>query len=147
MKDQSNGVSCCVLGRESCYKMQYREKLSVVFSYRESSGIGWLRLVGLFYRALLQKRPMILKSLFDLSRSTSTMGRLRLVGSLKVQVSFAEHRFLYRALLQKWPIMLRSLLIVATPYLVGGSHSESERGGGLGSRPIFKKFHETYAPS
>ena len=22
-----------------------------------------------------------------------------------------------------------------------------ERGGGLGSRPIFKKFHETYAPS
>jgi len=21
------------------------------------------------------------------------------------------------------------------------------RGGGLGSRPIFKKFHETYAPS
>ena len=23
----------------------------------------------------------------------------------------------------------------------------TERGGGLGSRPIFKKFHETYAPS
>ena len=23
----------------------------------------------------------------------------------------------------------------------------SERGGGLGSRPIFKKFNETYAPS
>ena len=23
----------------------------------------------------------------------------------------------------------------------------SWRGGGLGSRPIFKKFHETYAPS
>ena len=23
----------------------------------------------------------------------------------------------------------------------------STRGGGLGSRPIFKKFHETYAPS
>ena len=23
----------------------------------------------------------------------------------------------------------------------------ARRGGGLGSRPIFKKFHETYAPS
>ena len=24
---------------------------------------------------------------------------------------------------------------------------DAARGGGLGSRPIFKKFHETYAPS
>jgi len=65
----------------------------VVISYRESSGMGWLRLVG----------------------------------SLKVQVSFAEYSFFNRALLQKRPIMLRSLLIVATPYQVGGSHSEKER--------------------
>ena len=41
---------------------------------------------------------------------------LRLVGSLKSQVSFAEYRLCYRALLQKRPIILRSLLIVATPY-------------------------------
>jgi len=27
------------------------------------------------------------------------------------------------------------------------AHTCVERGGGLGSRPIFKKFHETYAPS
>jgi len=40
---------------------------------------------------------------------------LRLVGSFKLQVSFAEYRLFYRALLQKKPIMLRSLLIVATP--------------------------------
>jgi len=44
------------------------------------------------------------------------MGWLRLVGSLKLQVSFAEYHPFYRALLQKRPIILRSLLIVATPY-------------------------------
>ena len=43
---------------------------------------------------------------------------LRLVGSLKLYVSFAEYRLFYRALLQKRPIILRSLLIVATPYHV-----------------------------
>jgi len=42
---------------------------------------------------------------------------LRLVGSLKLYVSFAKYRLLYRALLQKRPMILRSLLIVATPYL------------------------------
>ena len=44
------------------------------------------------------------------------MGWLRLVGSLKVQVSFAEYRLFYRALLQKRPTFLGSLLIVATSY-------------------------------
>jgi len=44
------------------------------------------------------------------------MGWLRLVGSLKLQVSFAEYSLFYRALLQTRPIILRSLLIVATPY-------------------------------
>jgi len=48
------------------------------------------------------------------------MGRLRLVGSLKLQVSFAEYRLFYRSLLQKRPMICRSLLIVATPYLVNG---------------------------
>ena len=45
-----------------------------------------------------------------------TMGWLRLVGSFKLQVSFAEYIFFYRALLQKRPVILRSLLIEATPY-------------------------------
>jgi len=40
---------------------------------------------------------------------------LRLVGPLKLQVSFAEYSLFYRALLQKRPITARSLLIVATP--------------------------------
>ena len=43
------------------------------------------------------------------------MGWLRLVGSLKLYVSFAEYRLFYRAPLQKRPIILRSLLIEATP--------------------------------
>jgi len=45
------------------------------------------------------------------------MGWLRVVGWLKLQVSFAKYRLFYRALLQKRPVFLRSLLIVATPYM------------------------------
>ena len=45
------------------------------------------------------------------------MGWLRLAGSLKLWVSFAEYRLFYRALLQNRPIILRSLLIEATPYM------------------------------
>ena len=48
------------------------------------------------------------------------MGWLRLVGSLKLHVSFAEYRLFYKALLQKRPVILRSLLIVATPYVLWG---------------------------
>jgi len=44
-----------------------------------------------------------------------SMGWLRLVGSLKLQVSSAEYRLFYRALLQKRPIIIWSLLVVATP--------------------------------
>jgi len=44
------------------------------------------------------------------------MGWLRLVGSLKLQLSFAEYSLFYRALLKKRLITLRSLLIEATPY-------------------------------
>jgi len=46
----------------------------------------------------------------------ASMEWLRLVGFLKLQVSFAEYRLLYRSLLQKRPIILRSLLVEATPY-------------------------------
>jgi len=41
--------------------------------------------------------------------------KVLLVGSFKLQVSFAECSLFYRALLQKRPIILRSLLMVATP--------------------------------
>jgi len=46
----------------------------------------------------------------------STMGWLRLVGSIQFYVSFAEYSLCYRALLQKKPIILSILLTEATPY-------------------------------
>ena len=45
-----------------------------------------------------------------------TMGWLRSVGSIKLQVSFAEYCLFYRALLQKRPVILSILLTKATPY-------------------------------
>jgi len=44
-------------------------------------------------------------------------GGLRLVGSLKLQVSFAKEPYKRDYILQKRPIILRSLLIVATLYI------------------------------
>jgi len=44
------------------------------------------------------------------------MGWLRLVGSLKLQVSFANEPYKRDYVLHKRPIILRRLLIVATPY-------------------------------
>ena len=46
----------------------------------------------------------------------SGMGWLRLAGSLRLKILFAEHRLFCRALSQKRPKIWRSLLIVATPY-------------------------------
>jgi len=43
------------------------------------------------------------------------MGWLRLVGSLKLQVSFAKEPYKRDYTLQKRPIILRRLLIIATP--------------------------------
>jgi len=68
------------------------------------------------YRALLQMYRDLLRIPNPLLEAASAMGWLRLVGSLKLQVSFAEHSLFYRALLQKRPIILRSLLLEATPY-------------------------------
>jgi len=48
-------------------------------------------------------------------RIDRAMGWLRLVGSIKLQVSFAEYSLFYRALLQKRPIILSILLTEATP--------------------------------
>jgi len=50
------------------------------------------------------------------------MGWLRLVDSIKLEVSFAGYHLFYRALLQKRPIILRRLLIVATPYTFHVNH-------------------------
>jgi len=45
------------------------------------------------------------------------MGWLRLVGSLKLWVSFVKEPYKRDYVLQKRPIILRSLIIVATPYV------------------------------
>ena len=47
------------------------------------------------------------------------MGWLRLVGSIKLQVSFAEYCLFYRSLLRKRPMILSILLNVAFPYIAG----------------------------
>ena len=44
-------------------------------------------------------------------------GWLRLVGSIKSQVSFVESSLFYRALLQKRPVISSILLPEATPYI------------------------------
>jgi len=44
-----------------------------------------------------------------------TMGWLRSVGSIKLQVCFAQYCLFYRSILQKRPIILSILLTVATP--------------------------------
>ena len=98
-----------------------------------------LKIKGLFAKepynrdCILQKRPMFLRTLliiatiFAKMRSTQNvihiytfwlMGWLRLVSSIKLQVSFAEYRLFYMALLQKRPVILSILLTVATPYVV-----------------------------
>jgi len=48
-------------------------------------------------------------------KTSCDMGWLRLVGSLKLYVSFAKEPYKRNDILQKRPIILRSLLTVATP--------------------------------
>jgi len=65
---------------------------------------------------LFCKREPFQIELFFKRDTPPTMGWLRLVGSLKLCVSFAEHIFFYRAFLQKRPMILRSLLIETISY-------------------------------
>jgi len=57
-------------------------------------------------------------SLNSVCKEKSTVGWLRLVGSLKLYVSFAKEPCGRDYILQKRPIIL-SLLIVAAPYVYG----------------------------
>jgi len=50
----------------------------------------------------------------NMTHTYTHIGCLQLVGSLKLQVAFAECSLFYRALVQKRTIILRSLLIVGT---------------------------------
>jgi len=53
-----------------------------------------------------------------------TMGWLRLVGTLKLQVSFAKEPYKRNDILQKRPMIFRSLLSVANPYQIFWVSSE-----------------------
>ena len=54
----------------------------------------------------MQKSLPIIATAYQDEPLKGRMGRLRLVGSLKLQVSFAEYRLFYRVLLQKRPVIL-----------------------------------------
>jgi len=101
-------------------------------------------IIGLFCKRALQKRQYSAKETYNLidpticshptrvwmshfrrlkgsaapaePKNKMNMGWLQLVGSLKLQVSFAEYRLFYKALLQKRLIFVRRLHIVASPY-------------------------------
>jgi len=55
-----------------------------------------------------------------LLKISSTMGWPRLIGSLKLYVSFVKELYKRDDILQKRPIILRSLLLVAKPYIRSG---------------------------
>ena len=61
--------------------------------------------------------PFYVSANHILHTNKHTMGWLRLVDSLKLQVSFAKEPYKRDYILQEKPIILRSLLIVATPYI------------------------------
>jgi len=61
----------------------------------------------------------------------TTMGWLPLIGSLKLQVSFAKEPYKRGDILQKRPILFRSLIIVATPY---ASNYCNQQPGGVCSK-------------
>ena len=62
----------------------------------------------------LVRNDVDLSGWFD--SSAAAMGWLRSVGSIKLQVSFAEYCLFYMALLQNRPIIISILLAEATPY-------------------------------
>ena len=72
--------------------------------YKITTRVPWVR------HPLPKKNKISAVSSLGILQSKLNMGWLRLVGSLKKQVAFAEYRFFYRALLQKRPMVLRSVL-------------------------------------
>ena len=105
---QSIGLFCRIssLLKGSFTKETYNFKEPTNRSYP----IPWIRPV-IFFRLILSHH-----CLSNNDENVMRMGWLRVVGSLKLQLSFAEYSLFYKALLQKRPIILRSLLIEATPY-------------------------------
>ena len=57
-----------------------------------------------------------------------------------VSNEYVKYRYIYVFELHVY-MYIKIFGNLSVPIMING------RGGGLGSRPIFKKFHETYAPS
>jgi len=71
----------------------------------------------LFDRALLQKRPMILRNLLIVATSCHVIVHFEVARHTymkNITRENEEYRLFYRALLQKRPVILRSLLMVGT---------------------------------
>ena len=83
---------------------QRRYSTNISYMRHETHGVATisrlLKIIRLFCKRALQKRRYSAKD-----RHKVTMGWLRLVGYLKLYVSFAEYRLFYRALLHKRPII------------------------------------------
>jgi len=76
--------------------------------------------VGVNTHVHISKKIIYTLSIHEYIESSSlhyvyNMGWLRLVGSLQLQVSFANETYKRDDILQQRPTILRSLLIVATP--------------------------------
>jgi len=69
-----------------------------------------------------KKRPLhqtyicVIHMFICVNVTRASMGWLRLVASIKLQVSSTEYRLFYKSLLQKRPVILSILLTEATPY-------------------------------
>ena len=79
------------------------------YTYRVAAIRRLLKVIGLFCKRALSKRRYSAKETFDFMepsnrRHFSRIECLRLLGSIKSEVSFAEYRLFDRALLQKRPI-------------------------------------------
>jgi len=81
-----------------------------------------LKRIGLFCKRALWKILYSAKETYNFQEPTDRSHPIYMrwllelpVGSLKLQVSFAEYSLFYRALLHNRPIISRSLLIVAIP--------------------------------
>jgi len=120
---------CCSALQGAATRFSYTHLPSPTFAYGEGCGkeVIWQRrwlycslCQVFFFQDLLPSPTFTTQKWFcDIEMShhpRSDMGRLRSVGSLKLQVSFVKEPYKSDGILQKRPIILRSLLIVATPY-------------------------------
>jgi len=102
----------CIFIHESCLIWMGHFSHKWVMSHMRESCLSYIK-----YSAATQRGDKCLRHvIYTCVIWRYGVGWLRLVGSVKVWVSFAEYLLFYRALLQKIPVIFRSLLFVSTPY-------------------------------